>query len=827
MKKLYSLIVALMMCAMMRGQVLVSEDFETGNTDGQPPVGWICDADGWRCGYLEQERGRIPRSGDWYVYASYSTDVWMYKEINVTAGDYYRVSLWHITNGYNYFTFEVKAGNQATASAMSIQVVPSMTINNEEYEQEAGIFQAPSSGTFYVGFHSTATNMPWYLTLDDIVIEQTNVYNFAVEALTPDTITYFGETAPLRFVVTNIGIETETVNLNTATGSNLQNVFYVDGNQVNTLTIPSASSVEVTAVTTLPMNLQDGEELHSLVEISSTHNSHSETLDFKVTALEPISDYPFEEGFENNVFPPLGWQNIITNGNYSFERVESGTEPVCTPHDGSGAMSRYKSFSSHAGNTAILVTPKMQLSATDNVVTFWMYRNTNINNRYDRINVYFNTLPNTEGATLLGSVHRCCSMEPVVATEDWYEYSYGFDCAAGYGFVIFEAYSDYGWNMYLDDVTINTSSEDNDPPVIVSLKGNREYADTDMNLTLRLRDASGMPATLDATYTINGVDYQLTFVKERGNYDYTAFIGAQANHTEGTLIVNLVDDLGNSAVSEAMSISWHYQRPLLYETFENCDGISIPEEWTQTGNETYWQWWTLGPTYYTDYDGNEFMVQPHSGSKQAVLEWDDYNNDPQDQMLVSPVLSITRPTVLEFWTWVQYGSPYYDRYVVRVMDCANGTWDDKWDASNMPYGQINSYSEPVSVNLDEYIGKNIKIGFRGYNIYNEYLAWDWFLDDIKVIPTDTNYVYVNELPNMRLDVYPNPAKDKIYINADDDIVLLQIMGVKGELLGEVQPKSQFVEFDLNTLPKGLYMLRITTKEGVTTKKIVVGDFSEE
>ena len=189
MKRLFTLMMTLLLMGSAFAQVLVNETFETGNTVDQPPVGWICDDGGWKAGITIPDdniaRGRKPHTGDWYMYASYNTDVWIYKEINVTAGGYYRVSFWYATWHVDHFDLEVKAGANANPSAMTVTVVPQFQVANEEFEQASAVFQAPNTGAFYVGFHSVATNMPWYLSVDDVVIEQTQQYNFNVEQLTP------------------------------------------------------------------------------------------------------------------------------------------------------------------------------------------------------------------------------------------------------------------------------------------------------------------------------------------------------------------------------------------------------------------------------------------------------------------------------------------------------------------------------------------------------------------------------------------------------------------------------------------------------------------
>ena len=826
MKKLYAFIAMWLLMGSTFAQVLVNETFENGNTVEQAPVGWICADDGWKAGITIQDdniaRGRKPHSGDWYMYATYNTDVWIYKEINVTAGDYYRVSFWYATWHIDHFNLEVKAGASANASAMTVTAVPMMIVDNEDFEQAYGVFQATSSGSYYVGFHSVADNGPWYLSIDDIIIEQTAQYHFNVEQLTADTAVYFGESAYLRFHLDNTGFEADTYHF-TNTGD-LPVEFYHNGTQVTEVNVPYNESVEMIAKATLPMSLSNNEVVHATFDVVSSHSAPTQSADFAITALAPYADFPLEEGFEND-FVPFGWQNNITNGDYAFDRITEGFAPDALPHEGSQYMARFYTYTNPAGGSAELVSPKLELNEHDNIVRFWMYRNSNPNiNKADRINVYYNSVPQSTGGQLLGTIHRCTYMEPVIDdVDDWYEYAFTFDCPDDYGFIIFEGISDYGWNLYLDDIFINNSTEDHEAPTVISVTGNQTYADTDMNLTLRVRDASAMPSTLSATYTIWGDEHDLTFTmagKARGNYNYTATIPAYDNHTHGTMTVQLVDAMGNNALSEEIPIRWDYQCPLLIETFEECSMFGLPDGWTTDGNPTWWDWSFQGTVYYTDYYEESFVVAPHGGSKQAVLEWDSSESpSAQDQTLITPVLNITRPTVLQFWTWAQYGTDGYDRFVVRVYDTYNGTWDDKWDAADMPYGQINAYNEPISINLDEYIGRNIKIGFRGYNTMGEYLAFDWFIDDVKVVPTDTTDVNVNELAALRFSVYPNPAKDKVVVEAQSNIQQVTLMGIKGELLENRRTNSNKVELNLEGYSRGIYVVRIMTEDGVATQKI--------
>ena len=824
MKKFYLTILALVLTTIAFSQVIVDEGFETGNTVDQTPVGWICNDNGWKAGITIPDdnvaRGRKPHTGDWYMYASYNSDVWIYKEIAATAGNYYRLSFWYSTWHVDHFDLEVKAGTSATPSGMTVTVMPSFTVDNEEWEQASAVFQATSSGSFYVGFHSVATNMPWYLSIDDVIIEQTAQYFFDIEQLTPDTTAYFGESVYLRFLLSNTGEQQDTYTL-TGTGT-LPIEFYQNGTQVNQISLAYNTTAELVAKTTLPMNLTNNQELHATFDVTSAHSAPTQSADFKITAWAPVSTFPLTEGFESTTFPPAGWQNVATNGNYVFERKTSNDWPACTPHDESAGMARFYCYTSPAGSSCNLISPKMQLSATGNTVRYWLFRNYNNNIMGpDRINVYYSPTTNISDGTLLGTVHRNTMLEPVVGeNSDWYEISYTFDSPEGYGFIIIEGVSGYGWNLCIDDIFINTTDVDNNPPTVVYLHGTQTYADTEMNLTLRLYDESEMPNQMQATYTVDGQSYNTTLYKtSRANYDYTATLPAKPNHTTGSIVFHLVDNLGNAAESDSYELHWDWQRPILHEGFE--DEQFPPEGWSIESLMMSWfSWYRFRAEYASNYFGDEYYVVPPEGERMAGVEWDESEEwGPQDESLISPLIPIDRPTVLTFETFCQYGiSQYQDHYKVDVLNTNTGSWTTLWDAVYQPEW-VNQFQEPVILDLSQYQGQNIRLRWRAHNNGSDVLTYSWFIDNVKVIVTDT-IDNVNEVVPSDISIYPNPVNNLMTINAEEEIQHISVYNILSVKVMEMTLNNKEAVIDLSNLEPGMYLIEILGKNEKNIKTFI-------
>ena len=174
------------------------------------------------------------------------------------------------------------------------------------------------------------------------------------------------------------------------------------------------------------------------------------------------------EGFEGAIFPPAGWVNVQTASNNAlpveWTQASAGSEVTdpgelqIDPHTGSG-MAAFNSydFGPVVGDAAYLASPPFSLAASGpQKVTFWMYRNENIYAEPDSVSVYINTAQNLTGASFLGKIIRLRSLAPAEAANGWYQYSFAIPTSftGANNYIIFNAVSEYGENMFIDDVTV-------------------------------------------------------------------------------------------------------------------------------------------------------------------------------------------------------------------------------------------------------------------------------------------------------------------------------------------------------------------------------------
>jgi hypothetical protein len=183
--------------------------------------------------------------------------------------------------------------------------------------------------------------------------------------------------------------------------------------------------------------------------------------DVKVKPSCMADTFPFTESFDGAAFSPACWTNIKTAGESNpgtWDRQTAGFIPDCLPHSGVG-MARYNNWYYFAGTKGILVTPQVYFPSDQYSVRFWMYRDDGYYDYPDQVNVYYNTSQGTAGAKLLGTVYRSYILPPAETTANqWYQYEFKIPSGStGNAYIVFEGVSQYGTNIFMDDIKIGPS----------------------------------------------------------------------------------------------------------------------------------------------------------------------------------------------------------------------------------------------------------------------------------------------------------------------------------------------------------------------------------
>ncbi len=463
MKKPVLILVLLVMVATASAETIFYDGFEYGNQDMQVPVGWKSPDSSFVCGHLDKDHNRVPHQGEWYAFAN-ADESWMYIQTDLIEGIHYDFSFWAISDGsfdlemrYGY----VPQGSLPTPDMMTEVLLPSAEINLPDYQKFSVAIESETTFAPYIGIHCTRKEGAWYLSIDDFRIEMMQQYSFMATPITNDTMSvYVGDEAHFRFVVDNMGYDTATLTLSANDQFFTNARFYLNGQQTTRFSIAPGERLRFDAFATMLPELNAHEISWIDIVVHSTHNCQTSMVTFWCYSLVPEMNLPYFQDFEQESIVGYDWF-VLDNDAVQWKWTNNGQTPVCQPYNNSSGMMTYRASQSHAGATSVLESKKVVLDPTQNLVRFHVFRTAEMPDKADRINVYYNSKASLEDATLLTTIHRCSALSPIESEEGWHQYEAVFDADPACGFLLFEAVSGDGLDMYLDNVLI-----DNEPTAL-------------------------------------------------------------------------------------------------------------------------------------------------------------------------------------------------------------------------------------------------------------------------------------------------------------------------------------------------------------------------
>jgi hypothetical protein len=72
-------------------------------------------------------------------------------------------------------------------------------------------------------------------------------------------------------------------------------------------------------------------------------------------------------------------------------------------------------------------------------------------------------------------------------------------------------------------------------------------------------------------------------------------------------------------------------------------------------------------------------------------------------------------------------------------------------------------------------------------------------------------------------LYPNPSSGLVYITSSNDetIQVIEVLDSKGSLVQRIQSTKKIEKIDVTSFSSDVYILRVTTSEGIRTSKLIV------
>jgi len=203
------------------------------------------------------------------------------------------------------------------------------------------------------------------------------------------------------------------------------------------------------------------------------------------------------------------------------------------------------------------------------------------------------------------------------------------------------------------------------------------------------------------------------------------------------------------------------------------------------------------------------------GAHDAICYFNIYN--PLDELLFSIEQIYDIGKFLEYENKCHENNQECDPATNFVISINNSTVELTWEGIADSYTIMRNETVIKEVSETHYVDEDVEYGkFYSYCIfanYNDGCVSPPICDDIRFL----NVIDYKD----NITIYPNPANDELKIeNGELKIENVEIFDVYGRKIFNFQ-LSTFNSIDVSGLHSGIYFVKITTEQGVTTKKIII------
>ena len=500
-----------------------------------------------------------------------------------------------------------------------------------------------------------------------------------------------------------------------------------------------------------------------IVTATNVSGSVSDTFTVEVIHCEPISTFPFVENFETGI--PC-WKMVCDDPNNPNEFGLVETDEAIEGN----SMFKFSSWERAVDYNQYLITPELQIPASgDFMLKFYYYA--------ERSTETFKVLASTTNDNFNSFTQVLCDYE-VTIPEEPCEVTVVLPNNTKY--ICINYYTEYGYSLYIDQLSIEPLSAPS-----VTLDGPAEIG-------------TGNEATFTATsslaesyaWTVDG-----TPVSETGailNYTFTTA-------TQHTVSVTAVNHIGTS---EPASVT--------INVF-SCDGITFPYApdftqglrcWTNTSlEEAGLGWFTSQEAFESDPVGQVISMS-------AFSFWGLMFDETVDNWLKSPIITMpSGQSCMISWKVLPYSSDYpNDHYGVYVIDENNEPtllFDETLTSA------ITDFEQRTAAIPASFTG-NFRIAFRHFD--NPGNGYAIILDSIQIVET----VGIDNVENNTVNIYPTPTNNTLNIEGNG-IRNIQMFDAFGRMVLESATGGRY---DISNFANGVYIVRVTTDNGTTTKKVV-------
>ncbi len=425
--------------------------------------------------------------------------------------------------------------------------------------------------------------------------------------------------------------------------------------------------------------------------------------------------YLINESFESD-FPPAGWSTEVGSGSYDWEKS--------TSHAHTGSASAYfDCFYASSGYNSRLITSTISLTGTNPILSFWMYH-MNYGSYYDDSLVVEIKVGNGDWTPLASYLRYTTS------NTGWYEHTIDLSSYQGQTVTLaFHAYSDYGYSIYIDDVTVSVQIP-NDVGVskIISPTGVYPVGST-VTPKVEVTNYGTAENSFDVTVEIGSYTSTQNVTLSAGAVDTVTFPSYTLNNT-GIVNVTAYTVLSTDENTSNDTLSGTFTVADFVCNFENSPGGFQADP--QSGT---WEWGTPSEGPSSAYSGDKCWGTVLDGNYSNSADW----------YLYSPTLqALSDSVVLSFYQWYHIESGY-DGGNVEISTDGGQTWtlvepdggypDDNVYALGGPgfTGSTGAW-ELVTFDLSSYVSSGDFFQIRFHLASDGSVNYEgWYIDDFSGI----------------------------------------------------------------------------------------------
>ena len=689
------------------------EGFENGNTHNQivgrpwtQLTGPTYTTYSWTANNTLTDYNRSPRSGNWNAFLHYSGQSALVRPIDLAAGTNYFIRFYARQNtsvAANAY-MKVLLGNAGTLEALTTEILPQTNLIDGDYQEMYAEFSVENSGRYYLGIQGWVNGSPWYISLDDITIEE--IVPYALPATNP-----------------NPADEAEDINaLPTLSWENHGTIAsfdqYLSTNQQAVTNLSSAARI-VTDQTdplnshTITTALDYSQEYYWCV-VPKDGDGVPPTDPINVwsftTETDPrILSLPHAQNFDGVTTPnfPRGWTPIKTNTSSSLNTSSTYS------HTPSNSVYMYSYTTTE---TMRLVTPEVMVPMNSIKLSFQL--------RAGSIANYSLKVGTVDTPDASGVFTEIATITPTVSAA-FEPHSVSFATYTGTDrYIAFQHGTGATYqSFYLDTVLLEELLSSDMAATAISGPFHG-FVDEESTFTITVQNAGsqtqnaytvGLYSTASGTplATLNVTEPLASFATAQHQLNWTPTALGEVTLYGKVTLAGDQNSANNQTANHEVTV---YPQGILMEDFES--GV-IPGNWTVINADGGTQSWQVTTSY------------PHTGTRSANVRYET-SSLQNDDWLITPPLKVTSSTNDEISFWMRtYGDTYEDAWEVLIS--TTDTNPESFTLIDSGDGYQGTYVQKV-YNLDSYGDAIIYLAIRYRGSYDWYMYVDDFFGPPIYVP---------------------------------------------------------------------------------------------